>query len=102
MASLFFKRRFPSARITAYEADPALFAILEANLAANHASDVETVQAALWTVNGRVTFRAEGSDSGMIGTLSGAVAGTAVDVPSLRLRDVIAGAGGAPASSAEG
>ena len=25
LASLFFKRRFPSARITAYEADPALF-----------------------------------------------------------------------------
>jgi FkbM family methyltransferase len=90
MASLFFKRRFPAARITAYEADPALFAILKANLAANGASDVETVHAALWTANGRVTFQAEGSDSGMIGTLTGAVAGTAVDVPSLRLRDVIA------------
>jgi len=91
LASLFFKRRFPAARITAYEADPALFAILKANLAANNASDVETVHAALWTANGRVTFQAEGSDSGMIGTLSGAVAGTSVDVPSLRLRDVIAG-----------
>jgi hypothetical protein len=52
---------------------------------------VETVHAALWTANGRVTFQAEGSDSGMIGTLSGAVTGTSVDVPSLRLRDVIAG-----------
>ena len=91
LASLFFKRRFPAARITAYEADPALFEILRANLAANRASDVETVHAALWTANGRLTFQAEGSDSGMIGTLPGAVAGKAVDVPSLRLRDVIAG-----------
>jgi FkbM family methyltransferase len=90
LASLFFKRRFPSARITAYEADPALFRILRANLDANGASDVETVQAALWTANGHVTFRSEGSDSGMIGTLPGAVAGAAVDVPSLRLRDIIA------------
>jgi FkbM family methyltransferase len=90
LASLFFKHRFPAARITAYEADPALFAILKANLAANHAADVETVHAALWTTNGRLTFRAEGSDSGMIGTLAGAVDGTAVDVPSLRLRDIIA------------
>jgi FkbM family methyltransferase len=90
LASLFFKHRFPAARITAYEADPALFAIMKANLAANRASEVETVHAALWTTNGRVTFRAEGSDSGMIETLSGAVAGTAVDVPSLRLRDIIA------------
>ena len=91
LASLFFKRRFPAARITAYEADPALFAIMKANLAANGAGDIETVQAALWTSNGRVTFQAEGSDSGMIDGLPGAVAGTSVDVPSLRLRDVIAG-----------
>jgi len=89
LASLFFKRRFPSARITAYEADPALFEILRANLDANGAADVETVHAALWTTNGRVTFQAEGSDSGMIGTLSGVVAGKSVDVPSLRLRDLI-------------
>ena len=59
LASLFFKRRFPGARITAYEADPAIFAMLKANLAANRASDVETVHAALWTANGRVT-RARG------------------------------------------
>jgi FkbM family methyltransferase len=90
LASLFFKRRFPAARITAYEADPALFAMLKANLAANRASDVEAVHAALWTANGRLTFQAEGSDSGMIGSLPGAIAGTAVEVPSLRLRDVIA------------
>ena len=94
MASLFFKRRFPAARITAYEADPVLFAILNANLVTNGAADVEAVHAALWTANGRVAFHAEGSDSGMIGALSGAVAGTAVDVPSLRLRDVIANEAG--------
>jgi FkbM family methyltransferase len=90
LASLLFKRRYPAARITVYEADPALFEVLKHNLAVNGASDVETVQAALWTADGRVTFRAEGGDSGMIGTLPGAVSGPAIDVPSLRLRDVIA------------
>ena len=35
LASLFFRRLYPQARITAFEADPALFAILEANLDAN-------------------------------------------------------------------
>src|SRR4051795_4718769 len=39
LASLFFKRRFPHARIPAYEADPALFAILKRNLSANRAAD---------------------------------------------------------------
>jgi FkbM family methyltransferase len=89
LASLFFKLRCPSARITAYEADPTLFRILRGNLDANRASDVETIHAALWTADGRVTFQADGSESGMIGSLAGAIGGTAVDVPSLRLRDVI-------------
>src|SRR5689334_14429762 len=41
LASLFFKRQHPAARITAYEADPALFAIAKTNLSANHAPDVQ-------------------------------------------------------------
>jgi FkbM family methyltransferase len=91
LASLFFKRRYPAARITAYEADPALFAIAHANLLANGAPDVEIVNAALWTSDGRVIFRAEGTDSGMIDGLAGAVDGSAVEVQSLRLRDILAG-----------
>src|SRR2546430_4335867 len=57
LASLFFKRRYPAARITAYEADPALFAIALANLSTNGASDVDLVNAAVWTSAGRVAFR---------------------------------------------
>jgi FkbM family methyltransferase len=89
LASLFFLRAYPKARITAFEADPALFDILDANLKSNGAAAVETRHAALWTSTGAVTFHCEGSDSGMVGTLPGAVAGDARTVPSLRLRDVI-------------
>ena len=89
LASLFFRRLYPQARITAYEADPALFAILNTNLNANGASGVETRHAALWTSTGSLTFQCEGSDSGMIGSLPGAIDGTSTTVPSLRLRDVI-------------
>lgn len=88
-ASLYFRRLYPAARITAFEADPALFAILTANLQANGAGSVETRHAAVWTSAGSLTFHCEGSDSGMIGSLSGAVDGRATDVPSVRLRDVI-------------
>jgi FkbM family methyltransferase len=89
LASLFFKRAYPAARVTAYEADPALFAMLQANLGSNGAGDVEAVHAALWTSTGTVTFRCEGSDSGMIGLLPGAIDGQSVTVPSLRLRDLL-------------
>jgi len=88
-ASLFFKRQYPAARITAYEADPALCAMTRRNLERNGAADVEVVHAALWTSTGSVTFRAEGSDAGMIDSLPGAVDAKGITVPSLRLRDVI-------------
>jgi FkbM family methyltransferase len=90
LASLFFKRRYPRARITAYEADPALFAILDGNLTANGAGDIERVHAALWTSSGRLAFRCDGGDSGMIASLRGAVTGEPRTVPSLRLRDILA------------
>ncbi len=89
LASLFFRRIYPEARITAYEADPALFAILNTNLKANGAAGVDTRHAALWTSTGSLTFQCEGSDSGMIGSLPGAIDGTSTIVPSLRLREVI-------------
>ncbi len=88
-ASLWFKRRYPGARITAYEADPALYEMTRRNLARNGADDVEVVHAALWIGNGEVTFRAEGSDSGMIDGLAGVVDAAGVTVPSIRLRDVL-------------
>lgn len=89
LASLFFKRRYPSARITAFEADPELFTLLDVNMKSNGAADIETRHAALWTSTGTLAFRCEGGDSGMIDALPGAVDGRATVVPSLRLRDVI-------------
>ena len=89
-ASLFFKRAYPGARVTAYEADPDLCAMTRRNLERNRAADVEVVHAALWTSNGQVTFRAEGSDSGMIDGLAGGVDAKGITVPSLRLRDILA------------
>lgn len=90
LASLYFKRRFPRGRVSAFEADPAIFALLKSNLEGNGAGDVECSHAALWTENGTLTFQCEGSDSGMIGGLSGAIAGRSTVVPSLRLRDLVA------------
>lgn len=90
LASLYFKRIYPQARITAYEADPSLYAMLDTNLTANGLADVERVHAALWTKTGNLTFSCEGSDSGMIGSLPGAVDGRLMTVPSLRLRDILA------------
>jgi FkbM family methyltransferase len=89
LASLYFTQRYPRARISAYEADPNLAAIVGANLKTNGAADAQVVSAALWTSNGELNFRCEGSDSGMIESLPGAFDGRSVVVRSLRLRDLL-------------
>jgi FkbM family methyltransferase len=89
LASLYFKRRHPHARITAYEADPALAALCRRNLAANGAEDVQVEAAAVWTTTGVVAFEREGADSGAIAGTSAGLQGEPVTVPSIRLRDVL-------------
>lgn len=81
-----FKRRFPAARITAFEPDNANREILAANLAANGWSDVEVLPFALAAEDGEATFAvAEGRS--MAGTLTDRL-GTATaerTVPTRRL-----------------
>jgi FkbM family methyltransferase len=90
LASLYWKRLYPRARITAYEADPRIAAALRQNLAANGAADVEVVEAAVWNAEGRLAFHAEGADSGAIAALPGAPAsGARVEVAAVRLRDAL-------------
>ncbi|HVT60113.1 MAG TPA: FkbM family methyltransferase [Thermoanaerobaculia bacterium] len=104
LASLYFKRLYPLAQVTAFEADPDLHALLVANLSANlrgEASEgVEAVHAAVWTRNGSLAFRCEGGDSGRIEELASREApgaesrGPARQVPAVRLRDILLREGG--------
>jgi FkbM family methyltransferase len=88
LASLYFKRRYPHARLTAFEADPRLASICRDNLAVNDATEgVEVKQAAVWTSEGAVEFICEGTDSGAIASLDEPVEGSVTSVPSVRLRD---------------
>jgi FkbM family methyltransferase len=89
LATLYFKRSYPRAKVTAFEADPAIHAVLRANLQQNGAADVEAVSAAIWTEAGEIAFRCEGADSGSIASFAIGVQGTTRFVPSLRLRDVL-------------
>ncbi|HXQ23802.1 MAG TPA: FkbM family methyltransferase [Candidatus Acidoferrales bacterium] len=90
LSTLYFKHLYPQARITAFEADPTIHAVLCENLRVNGAADVEVAHAAVWTVNGTIDFRCEGADSGVIETLAGNLGGVTRRVPSVRLRDVLA------------
>lgn len=88
LASIYFKRHYPEARLTAFEADPRLVSVCRSNLALNGGNgqfDVKT--AAVWTADGTLDFVCEGTDSGAIACLDEPIQGPVMAVPSLRLRD---------------
>lgn len=89
LASLYFKRLYPGARVTAYEADRSLAELCRRNLAANGAADVEVEAAAVWCANGTVRFQREGADSGAIEGTSAGLEARAETVPAVRLRDAL-------------
>jgi FkbM family methyltransferase len=87
LASLWYKRAYPHARITSFEADPRIAATLQRNLAANGHRDVDVVNAAVWVENTTLEFRAEGTDSGAVASVAGETPGEVLRVPAIRLRD---------------
>jgi len=87
LSVLYFKELFPEARITAYEAEPAIFAYLEQNVRAQGLSGVKLVQGAVWHEDGELSFHAEGSDGGRIA--SDGKPGN-VSVPAFDIRGILA------------
>jgi len=88
LASIYFKRHHPQAKLTAFEADPRLASMCRRNLAVNDGTaQVNVKEAAVWTAAGTVEFTCEGTDSGAIASLDEPVAGPVMRVPAVRLRD---------------
>jgi FkbM family methyltransferase len=87
LGSLFFARRHPQARITAFEADPRISAMLARNMDSFGLGNVTVAPKAVWTDDGGVAFTCSGDDSGHVADAAG---GQGTAVPSVRLRDVIA------------
>jgi FkbM family methyltransferase len=71
MSVIWFKQNYPASRITAYEADPKIAAILSRNLKAAAIEDVEVQQAAVWDQDGTTSFDDAGSDKGAISAQGG-------------------------------
>jgi FkbM family methyltransferase len=79
-----FKQRYPMARVTAFEADPAISDVLISNLERAGIRDVEVVKGAAWMHTGSVQFVRDGADSGRID-----VDGNVAAVQAVRLADFV-------------
>lgn len=85
LATIWFKLRFPAARVTAFEPDPALCEALRANVAAFAFAGVEVRQEAVWTTASTLEFLREGAHSGRVARSGDG--GEKVAVSAVRLRD---------------
>ncbi len=66
MSIIYFKQKFPKARIIAYEAHPKVAEILRENLQNNQINDVEINEKAVWVHNNGLEFSDEGADGSSI------------------------------------
>lgn len=66
LSVLFFKEIYPKAKITAYEADPHIFRLLQRNIRANGVGGVELVNKAIWSHDTTLEFSVEGADGGRV------------------------------------
>lgn len=66
LSVIYFKRRYPGARITAFEADPDVAAVLRRNVDSRGLQDVDIRAEALWTSDTELTFLSDGADGGRV------------------------------------
>lgn len=64
LSVLFFKKLFPKAHITAFEADPKIFGHLTKNVHGNGYCDVQLINKAAWHEDTTIQFSSEGADGG--------------------------------------
>lgn len=86
VSSLYFHRRYPNARITAFEPDPAIFSYLENNLKSAGITNIDLCDKAVWTSETTLKFQSEGSDAGRIDFISDS---NTIEVRTVRLKNYL-------------
>lgn len=66
LSAIWFKQAYPDAKLTVYEADPSLAAVLDRNAKRAGFDDILVKNRAVWTASGEVQFAVTGSDTGKI------------------------------------
>lgn len=96
ISAIHYKQLFPDAVVTSFEPDPRACDLLRRNLATNNIHDIEIVEKALWSSNGRTSFFSEGADANRVVSEHDEIerltspSATYCDVETVRLADYLA------------
>jgi FkbM family methyltransferase len=63
---IYFKKKFPSAKITAFEPDPEVYKCLQQNMKQNNIDEITLLEKAAWINNDGIEFGREGADGGSV------------------------------------
>jgi FkbM family methyltransferase len=88
LSILYFKKIYPKAQITGYEADPYIFACLKQNLENNLAEDVVIGNKAVWIQNTKLAFFSEKADGGRIESPQKTNSGT-IEVDAIDVKEIV-------------
>ncbi|OLP07990.1 putative methyltransferase, FkbM family [Rhodoferax antarcticus ANT.BR] len=66
LATIFFKLKYPNAKIIAIEADPKIYAVLKKNIESFGFDNVTVLNVAAWTHDTEIFFMQEGGDGGRV------------------------------------
>jgi len=89
LSILYFKSHFPLAKIVGFEPDPAIFDMMKYNLSNHDYKNIELVNKAVWTENGKLFFNATGALGGALDLNQSAEVNNKVEVATVRLRDYL-------------
>ncbi|MCH2044339.1 MAG: FkbM family methyltransferase [Saprospiraceae bacterium] len=87
IASIYLKKQYPNAKITAIEADPNIAQYLSYNLNSFGFDDIKVLAKAVWTHNETLQFAQENGTSGSIHKQEAGK--KVVTVPAIRLKDIL-------------
>jgi FkbM family methyltransferase len=68
MSVLYFKKIYPESRIVCFEPDPEVFKILRHNIQNNNLTNVDIINAGLYSFDGELSFLADGQSGGHLVT----------------------------------
>lgn len=87
LSVVYFKQLYPDAKITAFEADPAIYKILYQNVSQTNCIDINLINAAVWKEKTNLNFAPEGSVGGKIDL--GQNTNHDIEIPAIRLKDYL-------------
>jgi FkbM family methyltransferase len=66
LATIYFKKLYPSSKIVSFEPDPEIFKTLKHNIEVFDFRQIELIRKGLWNANTKLSFKSEGADAGLI------------------------------------